>query len=311
MDSLLASYGSDDDKEQEEKPQSVEVAPTVPAVSEGPRKPSLFGRLPPPKNSASGASSQSAGSLFASLPAPQFESAVKSEEGISLASAADEAVLKPRPGLFAMLPLPKVEEFGAGNGVRKSSLFAALPPPKAEFDSSKVKVEIPYGSSNPKVKKQVVAFKPPIDVSILEDDDDDWRPARKKEKAEPNSTVKGGGGLQSLLPAPKNSLGLGSTLGAGAPPGGRRAAMEVVAATQDVKTEPAAVNSRISIPSAASADVKKEAYAAQGQVQYDNSAYAVDESAAFAPQVCCVFLRFHSLVVNRLFLGRIWTQQLK
>lgn len=71
-----------------------------------------------------------------------------------------------------------------------------------------------------------------------------------------------GGGLQALLLATKNSLGLGSAMGGGGGGGGggRRAAMEVASGrSQDVKTEAAAVNSRISAPSAASGDVKKEA----------------------------------------------------
>lgn len=298
MESLLASYGSDDEDEQEEKPQSVvggAPSSVAAAASEAPLpKVSLFGRLPAPRNSGSGA--PTSGSLFTSLPPPQFEAkrdGVKSEE--------DGAAQNPRPGLFAKLPPPKVEDFTTGygnpinpndeNSSSKPSLFAALPPPKVEFDSSRVKAEISY----PKVmKKQLVAFKPPIDVSVLEDDDDDWRPAQKKAKAEPRAaSTTGGGGLSSLLPAPKHSLGLGSTLGAGPTSGGRRAAMEVVArttTTPDVKTEPAAANSRIST---APANVKNEAHASQAQVQYDNSAYAVDESAAFSPQVCCIFSSLH------------------
>lgn len=88
----------------------------------------------------------------------------------------------------------EVEQFGNGNPnegyASRSALFAALPPPKAEFDSSRVKVEA--GSGNAKVKKQVVAFKPPIDVSVLEDDDDGWRPAQKRAKAEPGVAATGG-----------------------------------------------------------------------------------------------------------------------
>lgn len=80
-----------------------------------------------------------------------------------------------------------------------------------------------------------------------------------------------GGGLQALLLATKNSLGLGLAMGGGGG-GGRRAAMEVASGrSQDVKTEAAAVNSRISAPSAASGDVKKEACVSQGHVQYDKS----------------------------------------
>lgn len=280
MDSLLASYGSDDEDEQEEEKS---VAPSSNAASRAPPpKVSLFGRLPAPRNSGSEAPS---GSLFASLPPPQFEAkkgVVKSEE--------DGAAQEPKPGLSAKLPPLKEEEFGIAysnptDSFSKPSLFAALPPPKVEFDSSRVKAELSY--SNPKVKKQSVAFKPPIDVSILEDDDDDWRPAQKKAKAEPSSTTMGKGGLSSLLPAPKHTLGLGSTLGAGPTSGGRRAAMEVVArpSTEDVKTESAVVNSRISI---APANVNNEAHASQDQLQYDNSTYAVDENAGFVPQVCCI-----------------------
>jgi len=307
MDSLLASYGSDDEDEQEELNS---VAPSSNVASQAPPpKVSLFGRLPAPRNSGSEVSS---GSLFASLPPPQFEAkkgVVKSEE--------DEAAQKPNPGLSAKLPLLKEKEFGTGyrnptvsfskpslfaalpspkveefvgnpnDDIRGSqpSLFAALQPPKVEFDISRVKAELSY--SKPKVKKQSVAFTPPIDVSILEDDDDDWRPAQKKAKAEPRSTTVGGGGLSSLLPAPKHTLGLGSTLGAGPASGGRRAAMEVVArpSTQDVKTESAVVNSRISTDPA---NVKDEAHASQDQLQYDNSTYAVDEIAGFGPQVCCM-----------------------
>lgn len=304
MDSLLASYGSDDEDEQEEEKS---VAPGSNAASQAPPpKVSLFGRLPAPRNSGSEASSVS---LFASLPPPQFEAkkdVVKSEadgaaQNPKVGLSAKLPPLKEeefgtgyrnptdsfsKPSLFAALPPPKVEEFVGNpnddNSASQPSLFAALPPPKVEFDSSRVKAELSY--SNPKVKKQPVAFKPPIDVSILEDDDDDWRPAQKKPKAEPRSTTMGGGGLSSLLPAPKHTLGLGSTLGAGPTSGGRRAAMEVVArpSTQDVKTESAVANSRISI---APSNVKDEAHASQDQLQYDNSTYAVDEIAGFVPQV--------------------------
>lgn len=299
MESLLASYASDDEDEQEEITPRVEIAPSLPAASDAPQKVSLFGRLPPPRNSGSGTSVQSSGSLFASLPPPQF--GAKSAEVSSPFPTADVfAQESSRPSLFAKLPPPKSEkpETSDGNPNRgnlpsKSSLFAALPPPKVEFDSSVVKVETP--DVKPKVKKHPVAFKPPIDVSVLEDDDDGWRPAHKKAKAEPSPMIKSGGGLSALLPAPRNSLGSGATLGGGAASGGRRAAMEVggKSVTQDIKpkAEPVVVNSRISTTSGAI-----DSRASQAQVQYDHSSYALDQSTAFAPQVCCQFLKVHYLV---------------
>ncbi|KAG0604027.1 hypothetical protein M758_10G138400 [Ceratodon purpureus] len=267
MDSLLASYASDEEDDREEEEEDVKPLPAV--------KASLFGRLPPPRNPSAGVSS---GAL------PPARSLVKVED------VGDGAAGESRSGLFGKLPPPKVERFGGnpndeglGFGVgAKASLFAALPAPRVGFE--RVKVEEGSGNGSAKVKKQVVAFKPPIDVSVLEDDDDDWRPAQKRVKKEVESVVKGAGGLQALLPAPKNSLGLGSALGGGGGGGGRRAAMEVAARTEDVKAEPLAVNSRVSV-SAAAPEVKREGLGSQGRVQYDNSAYAVDESAAFAPQI--------------------------
>jgi proline-rich protein PRCC len=310
MDSLLASYGSDDEDEQEEE--KLTAAP--------PPKVSLFGRLPAPRNSVSlpppKVETGSKPSLFAALPPPKVENPNDdtSTSKSSLFTALPPPKVEEFDGnprtLFASLPPPKIEKID-------TSLFAALPPPKVEFDSSKVKAEPML--TNPKAKKQSVTFKPPIDVSILEEDDDDWRPSQKKAKAEPLSSTTGGGGLSSLLPAPKHSLGLGSTLGAGATSGGRRAAMEVATTTQDPKPETIAristttkneaqapqahvqydnsayavhVKNEAQAPqahaqydnSAYAVDVKNEAQVSQDQAHYDNSAYAVDESIAYPPQ---------------------------
>lgn len=88
----------------------------------------------------------------------------------------------------------EVEQFGNGNPnegyASRSALFAALPPPKAEFDSSRVKVEA--GSGNAKVKKQVVAFKPPIDVSVPKMMTMVGGRAQKRAKAEPGVAATGG-----------------------------------------------------------------------------------------------------------------------
>lgn len=315
MDSLLASYGSDDEDEQEEEE----------LITAPPPKASLFGRLPAPRNSVSLPSPKvetgSKPSLFAALPPPKVENPNDDTStskptflGALPPPKVEEFDGNPRT-LFASLPPPKIEKID-------TSLFAALPPPKVEFDSSKVKAE-PGLNSNPKAKKQSVTFKPPIDVSILEDDDDDWRPSQKKAKAEAPSSTMGGGGLSSLLPAPKHSLGLGSTLGAGATSGGRRAAMEVATTTQDPKPETIAristttkieaqvpqahvqydnsayavhVKNEEQAPQAHhqydysthAVDVKNEAQASQDQAHYDNAAYAVDESTAYPPQVLSI-----------------------
>lgn len=271
MDSLLASYGSDDEDEQEEEEEEKVITAPPPKVS-------LFGRLPAPRNSVSlpppKVETGSKPSLFAALPPPKVQNP---NDGTSTSKPTFLGALPPPKveefdgnprTLFASLPPPKIEKID-------TSLFAALPPPKVEFDSSKVKAE-PGVISNPKAKKQSVTFKPPIDVSILEDDDDDWRPSQKKAKAEAPSSTTGGGGLSSLLPAPKHSLGLGSTLGTGATSGGRRAAMEVATTTQDLKPETIA---RISTTT------KNEAQAPEAHVQYDNSAYAVHvKNEAQAPE---------------------------
>lgn len=266
MDSLLATYGSDDEGDHDQENPTLSPPPALAIAKRSP----LIGRLPPLRTSASGTL------LFGSLHAPQLEVAVKFEDGI-------EEESKPRSGLFAKLPAPKIEGFGTGT----STLFAPLSPSKGEFDSSRVKVEVGFG--NPEVKKEKVAFKLPIDMPLLEDDDD-WRPAQKKAKGESDATTKGGGGLQALLPAPKHSLGLGSALGGGDSRGGRRAVMEIAARTRshDVKAEPADVNPRISTASATPAAAAKE--------QYENSVYPLDESASFAPQVFCTFLRLWCLV---------------
>lgn len=307
MESLLASYGSDDEDEQEETTPRVGVAPSLPAPSDAPPKVSLFGRLPAPKNSGSGTPAQPSGSLFASLPPPQF--GAKSSNTSFPFTAADVTSQEPsRPSLFAKLPPPKSEKPETSDGnpnhgdpPLKSSLFAALPPPKVESDRSVVKVETL--DVKPRVKKQPVPFKPPIDVSVLEDNDDGWRPAQKKAKAEPSPVIRSGGGLSSLLPAPKNSLGSGATLGSGAASGGRRAAMEIDAnpVSHDLKPkeEPVVVNSRIP-----TTFVSNDSRAFQAQVQYDHSSHVLDQSAASAPQVCCQFYNIRCLVSHLFsFLG--------
>lgn len=302
MDSLLASYATDEEdeeEEEEEKPDATTTGP-LPRVS-------LFSRLPPPQISASSVASSGAQfvatikseedgeaekprpGLFSKLPLPKGVGAMKVED--------DVGNQNPRPRLFAKLPPPKVEQF---DSTPKSSLFGALPapkletltfggspnddngdwkpsliaPPNVEFDSSGVKVEV-FNNPSPKVRKQPVAFKPPIDLSVLEDDDDDWRPGQKKVKVESGSKISGGGGLSALLPAPKQSLGLGSSLGASITSGGRRAAMEIVAKPSIPDVIPV-VNSRVSTVPATN-----EAHASQAE---DNSAYAVDESSGFALQ---------------------------
>lgn len=260
MDSLLASYGSDEDKDNEEAFEV--VAPEIP------RKLSLFGRLPPPKKS--GNSNPNSSGL--SSP-PSFSSSTTST-----------------PSLFAKLPPPKLEpklepkvEIEAHPSVSsRPSLFGALPPPKLE-----------PGLANPKTKKQTVAFRPPVDISVL-DDEDDWEPSKKKRaKPEPSSNVGnvgGGGGLSALLPPPKHTLGVGASLGSGSTSGAsQRAAVAVdvdKAGVQDVELDVKPQVAHAKTPAAAIDNRAKSSSAFQGQMQYDNSAYAVDHSSAFPPQVC-------------------------
>lgn len=256
MDSLLASYGSDEENDNEEA--SEVVAPEIP------RKLSLFGSLPPPKKSGN----PNPNSSGPPSP-PSFSSSPSST-----------------PSLFAKLPPPKLEpklEIEAHpSASSRPSLFGALPPPKLE-----------PGLANPKTKKQTVAFRPPVDISVL-DGEDDWEPSKKKRaRPEPSSnvgTMGGGGGLSALLPPPKHTLGVGTSLGSGSTSGSsQRAAVAFDVdrtGVQDVELDVKPPAAYVKTPAAAIDNRAESPSAFQGQMQYDNSAYAVDHSSAFPPQVC-------------------------
>ena len=100
--------------------------------------------------------------------------------------------------------------------VTATSIFNSLPQPSA-------------GSSARDRKKRMVTFTPTFDTSLLDghDDDDDGMPAKKvKREAAPQRPAGGGlSGLVSFLPAPKHTLGSGTSLG-GSSAGGRKLAMD-------------------------------------------------------------------------------------
>lgn len=346
MDSLLASYASDDeeDNEQEETPQPSVSTSQGPFATQIPRRSFLLGHLPPPKNPTVSTSHQfisspaptgriknssvpafpsngkpplpskvalkSAGTLLGSLPAPQLtrtsdlsspissKSHIKTlEKGLekktdiqTYTEAADapnsEISLPSGPSLFASLPPPKVETVTVidyakpetSSPVSRPSLFGALPLPKSE-----------PGIDNPKIKKQIVAFRPPVNISLLDsNNEDDEGPMKKKAKAERSTTTENGVGLLSLLPPPKNSLGAGATLGGGSA-GGRRTTMETISKVADEefmleeKTDVAV--GRVSTPAEADVDRQNSATAFGGAKYHDNSMYAVDQSYAESPQV--------------------------
>ncbi|OUZ99201.1 Proline-rich protein PRCC [Macleaya cordata] len=119
--------------------------------------------------------------------------------------------------VFFSLPKPK-----------SSSVFSSLPPP-----SSKNPQKNPnnLSSSDPKTKK-VIQFKLPLNPSLLKplDDDEEEEEKPKKPNKESTSSTETSSlkSFFSNLPAPKNSLGLGSGLGSGQSLGGtgRRSIVE-------------------------------------------------------------------------------------
>ncbi|XP_027164114.1 uncharacterized protein DDB_G0271670 [Coffea eugenioides] len=210
MDSLLASYASSDE-EQEDKPQL-----------SNPKSAGFLSSLPPPKSSSSSSSS----SISFPLPPPQSHppkppvssssSTLNPHKSNVLQEEEDGQQLLITPessGLLASLPKPS------------SSLFASLPQPKSSSTSSLFSsLPQPTKTLNPDARapppaqsagKRVVQFKPPPVYSSTnvgnedddEDDDDDEEQEQKKQPVVQTASVKS---FLSSIPAPRNSATLGA-----------------------------------------------------------------------------------------------------
>ncbi|KAL2945148.1 Proline-rich protein PRCC [Bienertia sinuspersici] len=209
MDSLLATYSSSDE-EDEQTPQPPQSHPSSkPSIS-------LFSSLPKPQSSSSSSSSISSSlpkpqssSIFSSLPPPKSSSQTLKQEDSSSPTSSS---------IFSSLPPPKSssqtlkQEDPISNS---SSLFSSLPPPKSETTS-----DTPLPPPKP---KRVVQFRPPIPQpsSNFDDDDEEEDEEDKRRKNQTqlvqDTSVKS---FLSSMPTPKSSgqtsLGaLPSSLGSG------------------------------------------------------------------------------------------------
>jgi hypothetical protein len=245
MDSLCANYASDDEDDEDQQPETPQSSLTSSNSLESSGKPSISGLVPHSKNSQQSDSrelypsrdkieqhrraavfqdfrdvkplsedlegaSKRASSLFEFLPSHQHSQTFDLRSARSSFSSNAE-------GRKEM----KMENQTARKSkvVARPSLFAQLPAPKSQ----------PVTESQP-IRKQIVTFKPPVNLSVLESkEEEEEEPLKTKTKPElSKSDEKTGAGLSALLPAPKNNLGLRNALGSGSGPGGQRTAMEVV-----------------------------------------------------------------------------------
>ncbi|GFZ01824.1 hypothetical protein Acr_15g0004330 [Actinidia rufa] len=234
MDSLLASYASSDDEEQDRLEKGDHPAQSAPKLkgnspnySHNPKTtPSLVSSLPPPKSSSSS-------SLFSFLPPPKSH-LPNSSQTLSKHSS-------PKPTKQSQEEEEKHEKQQQSQyKSSSSSIFSSLPQPKSQNADPFALNNL---SSTPKPKpKKVVQLKLPINPSLLksrddEDDEDDKEREQKKSK----ESLPQAASVQSFLssiPAPKNS----STLGAlpSAAGSGRRSIVEADVPSSNsngVKTE--------------------------------------------------------------------------
>lgn len=179
MDSLLASYASSDDEQEES---NLQPKQNQPHESTNPTPSKLIGNfftsLPPPKSSSQ--------SLFSSIPPHKSQTLINPLAPIS--KSQDR----------------KNQERQAEPKSKPSSLFSLLPQPKTQNSvNSQISLE-------PKPKK-IVQFRPPVNPSLInskddEEDSDEEKPKRKSDGLE-TRTVKS---FLSSIPAPKNSGSLGA-----------------------------------------------------------------------------------------------------
>ncbi|KAL3701832.1 hypothetical protein R1sor_019854 [Riccia sorocarpa] len=226
---LLAGYGSDEEDD----------GPAVPSSAGGK---SVFS-LPPPKGSSAQSVSiidtpvkERTDSVFATKAA---QSSLPSDFFGATSAARPRAASSALPsGFFDERSHDRVSR---GNS---ATLFSKLPAPGSSTRLSLASLPPPSKST-----KKTVEFRPPVNLSALEDEDEEEEERRKKraKASEMNKRELGAnaGGLAALLPPPKNSLGSGLTLGGGGlGGGGRRTTLETASSVpKDVSS--GAGNSRV------------------------------------------------------------------
>ncbi|KAJ7555382.1 hypothetical protein O6H91_05G035100 [Diphasiastrum complanatum] len=223
MDSLLSSYGSDEDDEESAtlQPQQPWPLPSPSVVLssehsvEPPVKRPRFASLPPPKHSP--------------LPLPRhpIPTTVKylSATGDRYVSGASEKPTHEATG-EAVVALgfdaegsfiqSKEKDNDLLKPTHMSALLGSLPPPKT---------------------RRTVEFRPPVNMSLLQNSHKDEDRALQPEKPPAErSSVRGkvdakSSGLAAILPPPKHSLGVGTALGGGS--GTRRHTMETLPQSND------------------------------------------------------------------------------
>ncbi|KAF7119588.1 hypothetical protein RHSIM_Rhsim13G0054400 [Rhododendron simsii] len=216
MDSLLATYASSDEDEQEVKHERSEF-------SVGKTCTSLSSSLPAPK------SSSSSSSLFSFLPPPKPH----------VPTPPSHTLTQPSPSK-PITQLQKQQENQSQSRTKEipkppsssssSSIFSFLPPPKSK-NSDPFSLANLSSTPNPKPKK-IIHLKLPVNPSRRkskdsDDDDDDDDDKEREGKTKATESVTETASVKSFLssiPAPKNSSTLGSLPSAAG--SGRRSILE-------------------------------------------------------------------------------------
>ncbi|KAL7264027.1 hypothetical protein ACSBR1_002060 [Camellia fascicularis] len=219
MDSLLATYASSDEEEEEvhEQPEKVDHPPQLSSkFSQNSPSTSIFSSLPPPKSVSSLFSSlpppkshppnppQTLTNLSSSKPNNQQQQQQQQLEDSKLVSSKFSGPAKPS-SLFSSLPEPK-----------SSSIFSSLPPPKS-LNADPLPISNISASSSEPNRKKVIQFKIPINPSLMksrgsddDDDDDDEKEREGKKSVDSLTQTPSVKSFLSSIPAPRNSSALGA-----------------------------------------------------------------------------------------------------
>ncbi|XP_058196677.1 uncharacterized protein LOC131312746 [Rhododendron vialii] len=221
MDSLLATYASSDEDEQEVKHERSEF-------SVGKTSTSLSSSLPAPKSSSSSSSS-----LFSFLPPPKPHVPTLPSQTLTHPSPSKPITqLHKQQENQSQSRTKEIPKPPSSSSSSSSSIFSFLPPPKSK-NSDPFALANLSSTPNPKPKK-IIHLKLPVNPyrrkskdSDDDDDDDDDDDKEREGKTKATESVTETASVKSFLssiPAPKNSSALGSLPSAAG--SGRRSILE-------------------------------------------------------------------------------------